>query len=134
MQVQTPWNQADAPLLLLLQSFRKRPRTRSEASRFSGSHWYKQNKTNYLPSFIDRCLPHALQWVKTHGLGKIPCIQPWQGMLLKINLGFTLLRTTGDIQPFFFLSCSHFDFQYLVIIYVNFNFNFNYIKHYIHNG
>jgi hypothetical protein len=50
-QVQTSWNQADAPLLL--ESFPKRPRTRSEASQFGGSHKYKQNKTkqtNYLPS------------------------------------------------------------------------------------
>jgi hypothetical protein len=32
----------------------QRPRTRSEASRFSGSIKYKQNKqTNYLPSYID---------------------------------------------------------------------------------
>jgi len=59
MQVQMPWNQADAPLLLLLlliESFPKRPRMRSEASQFSGSHWYKQNKTkqtNKQPSFID---------------------------------------------------------------------------------
>jgi len=41
-QVQTPWNQADAPLLLLLEIFPKRPRARSEASQFSGSHKYKQ--------------------------------------------------------------------------------------------
>jgi hypothetical protein len=55
-------NRAHAPLLLLLlllQSFPKRPRTtRSEASRFGGSHKYKsnQNKTNKtnLPCFIDR--------------------------------------------------------------------------------
>jgi hypothetical protein len=47
-QVQTPWNQAHAPLLV--KSFPERPRTRSEASRFGGSHKYKQNKTNYLPS------------------------------------------------------------------------------------
>jgi hypothetical protein len=44
-QVQTPWNQAHAPLLI--ESFPKTPRTRSEASRFDGSHNYK---TNYLPS------------------------------------------------------------------------------------
>jgi len=50
-QVQTSWNQAHAPLLV--KSFPKRPRMRSEASRFGGSHKYKQNKTkqtNYLPS------------------------------------------------------------------------------------
>jgi hypothetical protein len=46
------WNQAHAPLLL--KSFPKRPRTQSEASQFGGSHQYKQNKTNKLPSFIDR--------------------------------------------------------------------------------
>jgi hypothetical protein len=39
---------------LLVESFLKRPRTQSEASRFGGSHKYKRNKTNYLPSFIDR--------------------------------------------------------------------------------
>jgi hypothetical protein len=73
-QVQTPWNQADAPLLL--ESFPKRPRARSEASWFRGSHKYKQNNTNKLSSFIDRCfskpwvlkfetiLPHAESLVK----------------------------------------------------------------------
>jgi hypothetical protein len=50
-QVQMPWNQADAPLLL--ESFPKRPRTRSKASQFTGSHKCKQNKTNKQPSFID---------------------------------------------------------------------------------
>ncbi len=54
-QVQTSWNQSHAPLLV--ESFPKRPRTRSEASWFGGSHNYKQNKTNKLPSFIDRCFP-----------------------------------------------------------------------------
>jgi hypothetical protein len=52
-----PWNQAHAPLLLLLESFPKRPRTQSEAFQFGGSHKYKQNKpnkSNKLPSFIDR--------------------------------------------------------------------------------
>jgi hypothetical protein len=36
---------------LLVESFPKTPRTRSEASRFGGTHNYKtkQNKTNYLP-------------------------------------------------------------------------------------
>jgi hypothetical protein len=46
-----PWNQANAPLL---ESFPKRPRTWSEASWFGGPHKYKQNKTNWLPCFIDR--------------------------------------------------------------------------------
>ncbi len=46
LQVQMPWNQADAPLLL--ESFPKRLRTWYEASWFRGSHQYKQ--TNYLPS------------------------------------------------------------------------------------
>jgi hypothetical protein len=50
-QVQTSWNQADAPLLL--ESFPKRPRTQSEAFWFSGSHKYEKNKTKKLPSFID---------------------------------------------------------------------------------
>jgi hypothetical protein len=54
LQVQTPWNQADAPLLL--ESFPKRPRTQSEASRFGGSHKYKRSKTNKQPSFKDRLL------------------------------------------------------------------------------
>jgi hypothetical protein len=49
---------ANAPLLLLLlQSFPKRPRTRSEASRFTGSHHqYKQNKTkqNKQTTFLHR--------------------------------------------------------------------------------
>jgi len=52
-QVQKLGNQADAPLLL--ESFPKRPRMRSEASQFSGSHKYKQIKTNKQPSFADRC-------------------------------------------------------------------------------
>jgi len=48
LQVQTPWNQADAPILL--QSFPQRPRTRSEASWFG---WIslvqtKQNKQTTL--------------------------------------------------------------------------------------
>ncbi len=43
-----PWNQANAPLLL--QSFPKRPRMRSEASQFHGSHQYKTKQTNYLAS------------------------------------------------------------------------------------
>jgi hypothetical protein len=58
LEVQMPWNQADATLLL--EGFPKRPRTRSEASQFSGSHKYKQNKinqnkakTNYFPSSIN---------------------------------------------------------------------------------
>jgi len=45
-QVQTPWNQAHAHLLV--ESFPKTPRIRSEAS-----HKYK-TKQNKLPSFIDR--------------------------------------------------------------------------------
>jgi len=45
-QVQMPWNQADAPLLL--QSFQKRPRTQSEASWFGAFHKYKQNKKTTL--------------------------------------------------------------------------------------
>jgi hypothetical protein len=43
LQVQMPWNQADAPLLF--KSFMKRPRTQFEASQFGGSHKYKQRKT-----------------------------------------------------------------------------------------
>jgi len=45
-----PGNQANTPLLL--ESFPKRPRTGSEASRFGGSHQYKTHKkqTNYLAS------------------------------------------------------------------------------------
>jgi hypothetical protein len=47
------WNlTAHAPLLI--KSFPKTPRTWSEASLFSGSHIHQQNKTNKLPSFIDR--------------------------------------------------------------------------------
>ncbi len=45
LQVQTPWNQAHAPLLV--ESVPKTSRTWSEASQFGGSHNYK---TNYLPS------------------------------------------------------------------------------------
>ncbi len=57
VQVQTSWNrahapQAHAPLLVVVESFPKTPRTRSEASQFSESHYYK--KQNKLPSFIDR--------------------------------------------------------------------------------
>jgi hypothetical protein len=54
LQVQTSsWNQAHAPILV--ESFPKTPRTRSEAFWFSASHNYK-TKQNKLPSFIDRCL------------------------------------------------------------------------------
>jgi hypothetical protein len=38
---------------LLVKSFPKIPRRRSEASQFGGSHNYK-TKQNKLPSFIDR--------------------------------------------------------------------------------
>jgi len=48
---------AHAPLLV--ESFPKSPRTRSEASQFSGSHNYK-TKQNKLPSFIDRCQGHIV--------------------------------------------------------------------------
>ncbi len=52
LQVQTSWNQADAPLLL--ESFPKKPRTQSKASRFAVDLiGKKQNKTNYLASWID---------------------------------------------------------------------------------
>ncbi len=44
-QVQTSWNQ---PYALLLDSFPKRPRTRSEASQFNGSHNYKTKQTTFL--------------------------------------------------------------------------------------
>jgi hypothetical protein len=54
LQVQTPWNQAHAPLVV--ESFPKTPRTQSEASQFGGSYKYKQNKTNKLPSFIEKKL------------------------------------------------------------------------------
>ncbi len=48
-QVQTPQNQAHAPLLL--ESFPKRPRrTRSETSPFNGSHRYKTKQTKNLAS------------------------------------------------------------------------------------
>ncbi len=46
LQVQTLWNQADAPFLI--ESFPKRPRTWSEASRFNGSHGYKTKQTTFL--------------------------------------------------------------------------------------
>ncbi len=48
MQVQTPCNQAHAPLLV--KSFPKRPRMWSEASWFGGSHQYKTEQTTYLAS------------------------------------------------------------------------------------
>jgi hypothetical protein len=47
-----PRNQPYAPLLLV-ESFPKNPRTRSQASRFCGSHNYKKNKTTLLYSYID---------------------------------------------------------------------------------
>jgi hypothetical protein len=49
-QVQTPWNQTHAHLLI--KSFPKTPRTQSEASQFGGSHNHKtkQKQTIYLPS------------------------------------------------------------------------------------
>jgi hypothetical protein len=46
-QVQMPWNQANAHLLV--ESFPKSPRTWSEVSWFDGSHNYKTKQTNYLP-------------------------------------------------------------------------------------
>ncbi len=50
-QVQISWNQAHAPLLI--KSFPKTTRTRSDSSQFGGSHNYK-TRHNKLPSFIDR--------------------------------------------------------------------------------
>jgi hypothetical protein len=43
------------PMHFLLESFPKKARMRSKASRFGGFHWYKtkQNKTNKLACFID---------------------------------------------------------------------------------
>ncbi len=52
-QVQTSWNQADAPFLL--KSFPKTPRTWFGASWFGGSHRYKTKQTNKQPCFIARC-------------------------------------------------------------------------------
>jgi hypothetical protein len=46
LQVQTPWNQAHAPLLI--ESFPKTTITQSEASRFSGSHNYETKQTTFL--------------------------------------------------------------------------------------
>ncbi len=55
LQVQTSWNPAHAPLVVIIESFPKTPRTWLEASTLSGSRNYKtkQNKTNYL-FFIDK--------------------------------------------------------------------------------
>jgi hypothetical protein len=39
---------------LIVESFKKTPRTGSEVSQFGGSHIYK-TKQYKLPSFIDRC-------------------------------------------------------------------------------
>jgi len=47
-QVQTPWNQADAPLLLKRDQECNLQQP-SEATQFGGSHKYKQNKINKLP-------------------------------------------------------------------------------------
>ncbi len=44
-KVQMPWNQAHAPLLL--ESFPKTPRTRSQASQFPGSHNYERKQTTF---------------------------------------------------------------------------------------
>jgi hypothetical protein len=45
-EVQMPWNQAHAPLLM--ESFSKTPRTQSEAAWFGGSHTYKTKQTTFL--------------------------------------------------------------------------------------
>jgi hypothetical protein len=47
-QVQTSWNQANAPLPL--KRYPKRPRTQYEAFWFAGSHKHKRKQTNYLAS------------------------------------------------------------------------------------
>jgi hypothetical protein len=47
-QVQTSWNQANAPLPL--KSYPKRPRTQYEAFWFAGSHKHKTKQTNYIAS------------------------------------------------------------------------------------
>jgi len=72
-QVQTPWNQANAPLLL--KSFPKGPRTQSEASQFSGSYKYGKNKSNKLPPFKDRWCRVKLQG---EGIPKISAPQGWR--------------------------------------------------------
>jgi hypothetical protein len=48
LQVQTSWNQAQAPLLV--ESLSKTSRTLSEGSQFGGSHNYKTKQNNYFPS------------------------------------------------------------------------------------
>ncbi len=53
LHIQTPWNQANAPLLL--KSFPKRPRMQFEASWFGGFHKDKTKQTTFLHKFIDRC-------------------------------------------------------------------------------
>ncbi len=98
VQVQMPWNQADAPVLL--KSFRKRPRMWSEASRFNASHNYKEKKRNKLPCFIDRLVwPVPLAQVWTHyKIGELNmwtlfcnvCIyflnsQIWKEVILELN-------------------------------------------------
>jgi hypothetical protein len=45
-QVQTAWNQGHSPLLI--ESFPKTPRTRSETPWFSRSHNYKTKQTTFL--------------------------------------------------------------------------------------
>jgi len=57
-QVQTSWNKAHARLLV--ESFPKTPRTRSETSRFSGSHNDKTKQTTFLHRWILSRYPMAI--------------------------------------------------------------------------
>jgi hypothetical protein len=107
-------NPADAPLLL--ESFSKRPRTWSEASRFSVFQFissYKQNKTNTLPSFIDR------YFVNQHNLNNQcfswKCFTNWKLVkFLNKNILLKILFPIIKILRFFFFDkmASHFDYLF----------------------
>jgi hypothetical protein len=64
------WNQAHAPLLI--GSFPKTPRTRSNTSQFNGYHNYK-TRQNKLPIFIDGLFIGHLQNIAIQSLQQKQC-------------------------------------------------------------
>jgi hypothetical protein len=63
----------------------------SEASRFGGSHQYKQNKTNKLPSFIDRWVRLGQQYISNSKCAK----NTVAGANAEYKSGAALNRTRG---------------------------------------
>jgi hypothetical protein len=82
------WNQAHAPLLI--ESFPKTPRTRSEASWFGGSHSYKTKQI----TFLHRVNQPVIKHLRAQGRPN-----PRGGLVSKQNLNlFGLFDTLKKFQ------------------------------------